>query len=132
LNLRERGTRAFSTIYCLFPKYFNFPRVDHIAWIYDAASVSLRFKYPHYDTEYKIDIGSTEEYDREVRRIIRRHKLRMMLIKRGKKAAVVQENITFSVLPDGGECKSNDPQKGAVGVVRYHLPPSDKTLNVTK
>ena len=44
LNLRERATRAFSTIYCLFPKYFNFPRVDHIAWLHDATSVPLRFK----------------------------------------------------------------------------------------
>ena len=78
LNPREHATRAFSTIYRLFPKYFNFPRVDHIAWLHDAASVPLRFKYPHYETEYKIDteyIGSTKEYDHEDRGIIRRHKL---------------------------------------------------------
>ena len=57
LNLRERATRAFSTIYCLFPKYFNFPRVDHIASLHDATSVPLRFKYSHDETEYKIDTG---------------------------------------------------------------------------
>jgi len=57
LNLRERGTRAFSTLYCSFPKYLNFSRVDHIAWVHDAASVPLRFKYPQYETEYKIDTG---------------------------------------------------------------------------
>ena len=57
MNLRERATRAFFTIYCLFPKYFNFPRVDHIAWLHDAVSVPLRFKYSHDETEYKIDTG---------------------------------------------------------------------------
>jgi len=57
LNFRKRATRAFSTIYCLFPKYFNFPRVDHIAWLHDTVSVPLRFKFSHYETEYKIGTG---------------------------------------------------------------------------
>ena len=49
-----------------------------------------------------------------------------------KKAAVVRENIPVSVFPDGGECKSNNLQQGAVGVVQYQLLPPDKTLNGTK
>ena len=57
LNPREHATRASSTIYCLFPKHFNFPRVDHIAWLHDATSVPLRLKYSHYETECRIDTG---------------------------------------------------------------------------
>ena len=123
LNLRERATRAFSTIYCLFPKYFNFPRVDHIASLHDATSVPLKFKYPHYETEYKIDMGIHWVDQRIWSQRQKYHKKAQAAdgVDKMKKGGCCERKHSFSVLPDDVECKSNNLQRRTVGVVRYHL-----------
>ena len=90
-------------------------------------SVPLGICYSHHEREDKINDNSLGQpkNDYEGRGIIRIHKLRMI----AGKAVAGREDISFSGLPDGGECKSNDLRPKAVGVVQYPLLPSDKTLN---